>query len=152
MWQAHYIFRDLKWLKTHFPNSTSYPTNRSSLALHSVPNGIRFTGHTKTPPRPQLTTTTVFPQILIRAELVVSNKYPSLPVASNTFLLTARPLKAWTLNRISYPGILARIKTPSQSAQPPSGYLTHEYVVLNLLRHLNTNERRLLTLQHPDRI
>jgi hypothetical protein len=152
MWQAHCIFRNLEWLKTHFPNSTSYFTNRSGLALHSVPNRIRLTGHTKTPPRPQLTTTTVFPEILICAESVVSNKYPSLPVASNTFLLTVRPLKARTLNRISYPGVLAHIKTPSRSAQPISGYLTQEYVVLNLLRHLNTNERRLLTLQYLDRI
>jgi hypothetical protein len=24
MWQAHRIFRDLEWLKTHFSNSTSY--------------------------------------------------------------------------------------------------------------------------------
>jgi hypothetical protein len=25
MWQAHRIFRNLEWLKTHFSNSTSYP-------------------------------------------------------------------------------------------------------------------------------
>jgi hypothetical protein len=30
------------------------------LALHSVPDGLRFIGHAKAPPRPQLITTTVF--------------------------------------------------------------------------------------------
>jgi hypothetical protein len=58
MWQAHHIFRNLEWLKTHFSNSTSYFTNRPGLALHNVPDSYPFRRSCKSPTKSQLTTTT----------------------------------------------------------------------------------------------
>jgi hypothetical protein len=126
MWQAHRIFRNLEWLKTHFSNSSSYSTNRSGLVPHSVPNGIRFTGHTRTPPRPRLTTTTDTPKprsVLSQWSRISIRPYPQYLIPScysktsqsldtqpdllsgnssvhqDSFLI--RPASQW----LSYPGI-----------------------------------------------
>jgi hypothetical protein len=52
---------------------------------------------------------------MIRAELVSLNMHPSIPVASSTFPLLARPHERSDTQPDSYPGVLAQIRIPSET-------------------------------------
>jgi hypothetical protein len=115
MWQAHRIFRNLEWMKTHFSNSTSYLANRSGLALHNVPDSYPFRRSRKSPTKSQTYYNDRSSYTTIHTELVNLNMYPSVPVASSTFPLLARPHKRSNTQPDSYPGVLAQIRIPSRT-------------------------------------
>jgi hypothetical protein len=143
MWQAHRIFRNLEWLKTYFSNSTSYSTNRSGLASYNVLNGIRFTGHIKAPPRPQLTTTTVFP----RSESML-NQYSRISIRPYQQHLTPSCYSKTSQSLDTQPDLLSRNSSANQDSfpiRPASQWLSYPGICGAKLTEALEYERKILT-------
>jgi hypothetical protein len=64
------------------------------LILHNNPDGIRITGHVRTPPKPGLDYNDRSIQTSIRAERGVPDMHSSVPIVSNTLPLPVRPLRS----------------------------------------------------------